>query len=261
VSYSERPLFIPGAPPLYGVLCRGNEVAHSLLLVTGFGEEKKSSYRVLVDRCRELAGQGVASLRFDLRGTGDSDYPFNTATVADWASDIVRAHEFLATELPIATPVLCGVRLGGLLIAAADVLGASVVLVAPPASGGAYLREEFMRSQLRAAITGRSGVNPATIAKALDENGEADLDGLRLSKQLADGIAALSWQPLAAAEGGTRYIVSIGPGATPQRETQAVAATLGAMVSHLSSPPFWSQTDHLPVTGLADAMLTAILDR
>ena len=72
---SESPFFFPrGDARLFGVLHRpsGPVSRSGFVLSHPFAEEKLWSHRVFVSFARALAGRGLAVLRFDYAGAGDS---------------------------------------------------------------------------------------------------------------------------------------------------------------------------------------------
>src|SRR5260221_3407228 len=53
----------------------------ALLFCSGFGGNKSGKYRLFVRMAEQLAKAGVAVLRFDYRGSGDSEGAFEATTV------------------------------------------------------------------------------------------------------------------------------------------------------------------------------------
>ncbi len=110
-----------------------------------FGYEMMRTYRALRQLAQNLAANGVAVLRFDYDGTGDSagadDDPDR---VRAWLDSIGLAIEELKARSGVSDIVLCGVRFGALLAAeyarCHPVEG--LVLIAPFASGRAFVREQ-----------------------------------------------------------------------------------------------------------------------
>ena len=83
--FTEAPLSISGGPHrLQGLLGRPGEAddpaERGVVFVHGWGGYRIGPHRILVRTARALAQHGFATLRFDLRGRGDSD---GNATEAD----------------------------------------------------------------------------------------------------------------------------------------------------------------------------------
>lgn len=108
----------------------------------------RSSLRLLAE---EISARGCPVLRFDWRGTadseGDGDAPHRVAT---WLGNIGEAARKLVEETGVEEIVLVGLRLGALLAleAARDILPVRLVLLAPPASGRALKRELEIMSRI-----------------------------------------------------------------------------------------------------------------
>src|SRR3984957_3106148 len=101
------------------------------------------AYRALADR---LADRGVAALRFDYYGTGDSGGdPATVASVDVWLEDVATAVGFLR-DGGWPRVGLIGMRAGALLAAEAAGRGAAdfLVLWDPVTSGRAFLRESTL---------------------------------------------------------------------------------------------------------------------
>lgn len=79
----------------------------AVLICSGFAGSKCGKYRVFVALAQELARQGVAVMRFDYRGAGDSEGEFSEITIESQVSDTLACLNFLKKDLRID-----GVRLG-----------------------------------------------------------------------------------------------------------------------------------------------------
>lgn len=108
----------------------------------------RSSMRLLAE---EISARGCPVLRFDWRGTadseGDGEAPHRVAT---WLGNIGEAARTLVDRTGVEEIVLIGLRLGALLAleAARDILPVRLVLLAPPASGRALKRELEVMSRI-----------------------------------------------------------------------------------------------------------------
>lgn len=108
----------------------------------------RSSMRLLAE---EISARGCPVLRFDWRGTadseGDGEAPHRIAT---WLGNIGEAARTLVDRTGVEEIVLIGLRLGALLAleAARDILPVRLVLLAPPASGRALKRELEVMSRI-----------------------------------------------------------------------------------------------------------------
>ena len=108
----------------------------------------RSSMRLLAE---EISARGCPVLRFDWRGTGDSEGDFDAPhRVANWLGNIGEAARKLVDETGVNEIALVGLRLGALLAleAARDIHPARLVLLAPPTSGRMLGREIEVMSRI-----------------------------------------------------------------------------------------------------------------
>jgi pimeloyl-ACP methyl ester carboxylesterase len=94
--------------------------APGVVFFHGFTGDRMESHWMFVKCARALEGTGIASLRFDFFGSGESDGDFSEATLRSELADARRAVEFFRRQKRIdANRVgLLGISLGGLIAAA-----------------------------------------------------------------------------------------------------------------------------------------------
>lgn len=117
------------------------------LLLHGFTGTKSETHRMFVKLSRTLANHGIASLRFDYRGSGDSAGNFEDMTIRSEVADAHEALRYLNNHRRINSRrlALIGMSLGGAI--AAFVVGRerarfkSLALWAPVAEGPGILDE------------------------------------------------------------------------------------------------------------------------
>lgn len=115
-----------------------------------FAEERQEAHRVLVNFARNLAQGGFSVLRFDYRGTGDSEGDFGDYDFHSRIKDILRAIEVIKEKTAVRKLGLFGLRLGATLaILAAKEVGEVhfMVLWEPILNIKAYLHQ-FLRKNL-----------------------------------------------------------------------------------------------------------------
>lgn len=88
---------------IFGVLHRPLHAKKSpaVLICHGFAGNKLGKYRIYVLLAERLAKEGIASLRIDFRGSGESEGNFNEMTVESEISDALKGLEFLRARSDI----------------------------------------------------------------------------------------------------------------------------------------------------------------
>jgi uncharacterized protein len=95
---------------LWGMLHLPLEVTQpvpTVLMLHGFTGQRLEPHRLFLLLSRQFAEHGIASLRFDFRGSGESEGTFDQMTVAREVEDVVAAYHFLKSR-----PEVDGSRLG-----------------------------------------------------------------------------------------------------------------------------------------------------
>ncbi len=171
---------------LFGVLHRAHrDSATGLVFCYPFAEERQESHRVMANLAARLAENGSHVLRFDPRGTGDSEGNFGDYDLRDWISDILRAVEILKMKTSAERVGLLGLRLGGTcaILAAKESTDISfLVLVSPILDLKEYLRS-FLRGNLafQMATYREIRTNRETLIARLLGGGKVNVEGYHLS--------------------------------------------------------------------------------
>ncbi len=174
---------------LYGMLhlSEGSRPAPGIIMVHGFTGQRIEAHRLFVKTARALAAAGVAALRFDCRGSGESEGDFGDMTVAGEISDARAALDLLA-----ARPEVDSERLG--------VLGLSLGAVVSACLAGSDPRVRALVLWSPTALIFSSGpphfVPPAGLEQLLSQ-GWLDHGGNRVSLAFVQGLQDV--QPLKAA--------------------------------------------------------------
>jgi pimeloyl-ACP methyl ester carboxylesterase len=166
--------------------------SRGVVIAGAHGHEDLCSRRFLKMLSDQAAKAGLPALQFDYPGCGNAAGDHSTpGQVAAWTASIGSAIDRLKQDCGVADVILVGFRLGALLAPQAaagrdDVAG--VMLLAPPASGKAYVREiTAMSRMIDAPLATRAGGEAA-----FAEGREAA--GFRLSHETLADLAALDWR-------------------------------------------------------------------
>lgn len=102
---------------LFGIIHRPlhSQKAPAILFCPGFAGNKTGKHRQFVTLAQNLAALGFVVLRFDYRGSGDSEGEFNEITIQSKTEDTLKAIHFLAEDSQVdASRIgLLGRSLGG----------------------------------------------------------------------------------------------------------------------------------------------------
>ena len=156
----------------------------TVVTLHGWGGYRIGPHRFMVKLCRALAAAGIASLRFDFRGRGDSTGNEHDATLDTMIEDTCRAVEFAKTRTPENQLTLWGICSGSnVAIGAAtlkdevrDLILLSTLPFIPQkktsekvartkAQAGSYFRKLFRAATWKKLFTG--AVNWTNVKRAL----------------------------------------------------------------------------------------------
>jgi len=108
--------FTVGEEHIFGVLhAPERRPAAGIIMCHGFTGHKAETHRLFVRTARDLCAHGLAVLRFDFRGSGDSGGEFRDMTISREIEDAQAAFSFLAgrPEVDAARLGVLGLSLGG----------------------------------------------------------------------------------------------------------------------------------------------------
>jgi pimeloyl-ACP methyl ester carboxylesterase len=143
-----RPAFLHGRYGTFVAMLHATAQARpdlGVVICPPFGWEEMSSYRPRREWAQALARRGIAAVRIDLPGTGDSDgYATDDGRLDAWMGALGEAAAWLRRETGCRRVVAFGVGVGGLLAYGAAAQGAPIddlVLWGAPARGRKFIRE------------------------------------------------------------------------------------------------------------------------
>lgn len=249
-AMTETAYFLPlGDERLFAFLhrpegpCRGGAV-----LCAPLAEEKLWSHRVFVSFARELAARGYAVLRFDYRGEGDSDRPFEQSDLATRLQDTGAAIDELKRRVPELDQVtLVGLRLGATIAAAVAAKRDDIdrLVLWDPVIDGADYMQSVLRTNLMAqmAIHRKVLESREQLVERLDRGETVNVEGYQVSGPLFRSVSGLRLSDLLTAGKRPCQIVSITARPGPPRDDFAALVSTFAhvQVSGAVEEAFWKE--------------------
>ena len=172
------------------------EGKRGVILCNAFGHESVWSHKGIRRLAEGLSERGVAALRFDYVGTGDSVGVDGASDQLErCVADVCAAIAWFKRETGVTHVTLCGLRLGAafaLLVARRSPVD-ELVLLAPVASGKSYVRElsvirktwlEQLAAPLR--VIQREDAPLNVLGQVYSKQFQADLSALDLARVLKD---------------------------------------------------------------------------
>ncbi len=244
----EHPLhFQSDDARLFGVLHQpdGDSAPLGALFCAPFAEEHKQGYRIFVEFARALAEAGIPSLRFDYRGTGDSDLPFTAFSPSNAIADIHAAGDLLRERAGIERLAIVGLRLGASLACQAvqDGLDADAVVLWPPIVDGALFYKLNIRRMLVRQMMMHGKAKGATDG---GEEATVDLDGFLVKRSACEEIKAIDLRDGDALPAPT-LLAQFSHNADVTSELQPLVDRLGerdTFQPHILEP-FWNRIGHV----------------
>ena len=122
----------------------------------GFTGDRMESHWLFIKCARRLAREGVASLRFDFSGSGESEGEFREATLQSEISDARQAIRFIRRQKAIDPDRigLCGLSLGGCVAAAVAPAAKAEALVLWSAVAHPAILEQLAANRAKQADAG-----------------------------------------------------------------------------------------------------------
>lgn len=226
----------------------GGQARCGVLFCNPLFEERKSAQRVMVDCARALCNDGIAVMRFDYRGCGDSDGTFEDFLPDDWCMDIRLAYDLLTKRINSKSIGILGLRLGANFALKSFTDGVSpsfFVLWEPIADGVAYMDHELRRKLLREMVThGKGHTSREDLTNNAVRGESFDLDGYPVTASLYEAIKNINLRDDLKADSGRLLLINI------THDEKAAGAMLalreemptgGYSFEVVTEPPFWNR--------------------
>lgn len=214
----------PGGPSFVFLHLPSRPVA-GLVVCSPVGGEADTNRRREVLLARALAERGVAVLRHDYLGTGNSAGSPVDLTFDSMVDDAVAAAGLLAERIG-GPPVVLGTRIGAFVAAGATGLTATsgLALWHPCRDGRSYFREVGMLRKLNklAQQTGVVADDLPSVKQTMATDGRIELAGYELHRKLYDSVMPLRMADLRPPAGTAALVVEF-DGAAVSRWVQDVS--------------------------------------
>ena len=197
------------------------------------------TYRLLAQR---LAGTGVAVMRFDYYGGGDSEGDIKDARVRHWLDDIASAIEQLRDRCSPSNICLVGIRMGATLAAMAGSQRDDIdrmVLWNAVSAGRSYIDEV---KQMHVAHEQLHALADSADSTDADASDGTEILGYQFSRELIEDLADLDLCRLERRPAPRVLCVENGDAAeTPNRRLREHLESLHLTLDHqsLSGPRIW----------------------
>ncbi len=238
------------------------------MVLAPFGEERKCAHRLLVRLSRACAAWGLAVLRFDYSGTGESTGAHEAAQLTQWLADSQVALSAVRAACPGGPWLVIGARLGANLavrLACAEAV-TRVVLIEPLLRGADYLRDLQRRQQIKDMMMAREGQQaPPEAPEARWAAGQSvDFGGFPVGAELAEqlGTLSLGTDVDALPDSCRVQLLRVSGGKTFPAAWQGVAdsvsARAGSCARIVRDKPFWGQLEYYESDVIIDEVMAYV---
>ena len=256
---------------MFGMAHLPAEARAGIVFCHPFAEERKSAYRAMVEAARALCKAGIAVLRFDYRGCGDSEGEFRDATVSTRQADVERAMSLLA-ELGGADRIgLLGLRFGSLLAASVAEKRGNVpflVLWEPVTDGKSYFMADLRKKLIKEMMTaGKGSVKREEIIESLKDPATViDFDGYLVSGKMYGELEELDLHQQLGHHQAPTLIVQISFNEKISKPNAALeeayrSAGVDILLVPVVEEPFWNRIDLVECPNLISETLKWIEEK
>ena len=249
---AELPFFFGGDGGLFGMYHPPEfQARRAVLMCAPLGQDLIRCHRIYRQLAQALAGQGLAVLRFDYHGTGDSA---GATAAVDWercVADTVVAAAELRARARVERVVAFGARLGAsiAMCAAEDARFGEVIAWDPVLDGGDYVSA---LDAMQAAL--REDAERFTRPRSHADVAEQWL-GFDIGDRLREQLNALSVGPAGVP---AMVLDSLGEAASRVRDR---VATARGKVADISPPTPWNDLRRLETAILSQPVIQAVSGR
>ncbi len=245
--------------PLYGVYHppTGTPRNSGVLLCYPFGQEYMRAHRAYRQLALLLSKAGHHVLRFDYAGTGDSSGELEDVDVRRWIEDAAEAVQELRDTAGTATVALVGLRLGGLIAAAAAEGRGDVerlILWDPVMSGTEY--ENELLTEIEAGSPFAEALHSGN---RLTEDGVLHYNGFSMTPRFRETLADLDLLEIRQAPAPRVFHVVSHQTDQSMQLRKAWEVHPGYRYQHTPAPHDWNYVDNFGGILLPQPVIQAIV--
>ncbi len=254
---NETPLlFGYGGNTLYGVIyCPVKATScPGVIICPPLFTEAMESHGVLVNLARLLAERGYPTLRFDYRGTGESEGQWEEYSIPEYLADIGEASVLLRRKTGGRPIGILGVRMGAtmaLMKAAEDNSFSFAALIEPVTHGERYVTDLLrlnVAQQLRDFQKVTAG--PGKLAEIIQAGNEIMIAGFTLNRERYNTLAAIDLFEYGARISVPSALFSFRTSRAADTSAEKLFETIrsvspGSIFHRIDRLPFWRQTPRL----------------
>lgn len=225
----------------------GQPASEAFVFCHPLAEEKLWAHRVFVGYARQLAAAGIAVLRPDVRGNGDSDGDFSVCSVETAIADIRSAVAEAKRRWQVPRVHLLGLRFGATLAALVAEQAPDIdrlVLWAPIIDGERYV-QELLRTNLatQTAVYREVRFDRVQLVEQMRLGATVNVDGYAMAYPLYEQACQVKLAGTKKAHRGPCLIVQIErqPGRPAADLDQLAAGYERAERSFAQEEPFWKE--------------------
>lgn len=259
-AMSEHGFFNVNGRSIYcGIyLPASGKVSTAAVICEPFGEEKRCAFRMLTRLAVRLSEAGIAVMRFDLSGTGDSSCSHDDATWNNWQEELTGAIDVIKKVSGAGKVVVLGFRAGALLASngAANGQCQALSLIEPVLSGSELLNDLERRQKIKEMMaSGAEG------AKSDLPDGCRDFGGFvvnsSMSGQMGHANLGADLEKIAADVPIQLIRVSGGKAFPPAWKflVEKAQASKGGEALLVQDKPFWGQVDYFESDSVIDPVV------
>jgi dienelactone hydrolase len=259
VGSAQALYFNSGEHRLFGWLHRplnGQKADIGVVICQPFGYEAICAHRGMRAFAEAIASAGMAAIRFDYLGTGDSpDIDTQTDQLQVWTQDVLAAAEELRLRSGVRHVCLLGFRLGAILATLAASQSDSVsalAVVAPIVTGRRYLRE--LRTTRMAASLGLDASEPP-LDKQDARIGGMEVSGFWFSAATLASLAKVDFSTLQSPPLPPMLVIDGGTMAVSGGQAHTTRLALPGLVEMLMTPPQFAQVPKEMIAATLDWLL------